>query len=165
MTSLNFCIFVIISPLKKTYPFIWTNLNLLYPKINCTKYNWNWLTVSGEKHFLRFSVFFSPFCCYLPLVKGYPLHLNKLESPRHPPHPPVLFVSSVVKIGQLVLEKKLKMWKVKRQMDDGQQAIRKAHSSFQLSWAKNRKKCILLYLLCNEQNFCLNAWESTVVIC
>ena len=50
------------------------------------------------------------------------------------------FVPSLVEIGPVVLEKKMKMWKVYRQMDrqrdrqtdDGQQGIRKAHLSFQL---------------------------------
>ena len=32
MTPPYFCIFVIISPLKRTWPFIWTNLNPLPPK-------------------------------------------------------------------------------------------------------------------------------------
>ena len=43
----------------------------------------------------------------------------------------------------VVLEKKMKMWKVyrltDRQTDDGRQVIRKAHLSFQLRWAKNEK--------------------------
>ena len=50
------------------------------------------------------------------------------------------FVPCLVEIGPVVLEKKLKMWKVyrqtDRQTDDRQQAIRKAHVSFQLRWAK-----------------------------
>ena len=51
---------------------------------------------------------------------------------------------SLVEIGPVVKEKKMKMWKVYRQTDgrtDGQtdderQVIRKAHLSFQLRWAK-----------------------------
>mgnify|MGYP003684357691 CR=1 FL=1 len=59
---------------------------------------------------------------------------------------------SLVEIGPVVLEKKMKMWKVYRrtdrqtdrqtdgqtdgQTDDGRQVIRKAHLSFQLRWAK-----------------------------
>ena len=46
-------------------------------------------------------------------------------------------------IGPVVLEKKLKIGNVYRwtdgQTDDGLQAIRKAHLSFQLMWAKNVK--------------------------
>ena len=67
------------------------------------------------------------------------------------------FVPSLVEIGPVVLEKKMKMWKVYRQKDrqtdrqtDGQtdgrtdagrQLIRKAHLSFQLRWAKNWSIC------------------------
>ena len=58
------------------------------------------------------------------------------------------FVPSLVEIGPVVpvvLEKKMKMWKVyrqtdgrtDRQIDAGRQVIRKAHLSFQLRWAKN----------------------------
>ena len=47
---------------------------------------------------------------------------------------------SLVKIGQVVLEKKSKIGKVYRrtdgQTDDGRQAIRKAHLSFKLRLAK-----------------------------
>jgi hypothetical protein len=43
-----------------------------------------WLNLAGlvlEKiFFLKFSVFLL-FCCYLPIERGNPLHLNKLESP------------------------------------------------------------------------------------
>ena len=50
-------------------------------------------------------------------------------------------MQSLVEIGPVVLEKKMKMWKVyrwtDRQTDDGRQGIRKAHLSFQLRWAKN----------------------------
>ena len=46
------------------------------------------------------------------------------------------FVPSMVKIGAVDLEKKMKMWKVFRRADKRQE-IRKAHLNFQLSWAKN----------------------------
>ena len=56
------------------------------------------------------------------------------------------FVPSLVEIGPVVLEKKMKMWKVYRQTDghtdrltDRQQMIgdqKRAHLSFQLRWAK-----------------------------
>ena len=62
---------------------------------------------------------------------------------------------SLVEIGPVVLEKKMKMWKVYRQTDrqtdrrtdDGRHVIRKAHLSFQLRWAKNtlpKNKILLL---------------------
>jgi hypothetical protein len=47
------------------------------PRIICTKFDWIWLADSGEEDFFKFSLF----CYYLPLKRGYPLSLNKLESP------------------------------------------------------------------------------------
>jgi hypothetical protein len=46
-TLLNFCIFVIISPLKRHWPFNCTYLNFLYPRMICTKFDWNWPAGSG----------------------------------------------------------------------------------------------------------------------
>jgi hypothetical protein len=51
MTSPNFCIFMIISPLKRTWLFIWTIQNSLYPRIICTKFDWNWPASSVEDFF------------------------------------------------------------------------------------------------------------------
>ena len=47
--SMYFRFFVIISPWKKAGPFIWTNLNPLYPKMLCAKFGWNWPSGSGEE--------------------------------------------------------------------------------------------------------------------
>ena len=81
MNSPNFYIFVITSPLKRTWPFIWTNLNPLHPRIICTKFDWFWLAGSGEEYiFFNFSVFLL-FRHYLPLETGYPLPLNRFKSP------------------------------------------------------------------------------------
>ena len=73
------------------------------------------------------------------------------------------FVPSLVEIGPVVLEKKMKMWKVYRRMDgrtnrrtdrrtdrqtdDGWQVIRKAHLSFQLRWAKKGKRCVNILIM------------------
>ena len=87
-----FCYFVIISPWKRTGPFIWTNLNSLHQRMFCAKFGWNWPSGSGEKIFIISSMFFfaiSYICNYLPLEKSGALHLNKLES------------------GSVVLEKKI----------------------------------------------------------
>ena len=47
----------------------------------------------------------------------------------------------MVEIAPVVLEKKMKIWKVYRRTDnDGQQVIRKAHLSFQLRWAKKKER-------------------------
>ena len=37
--------------LPLNWPFIWTNLNSLHPRILCAKFCWNWPTCSGEKDF------------------------------------------------------------------------------------------------------------------
>ena len=41
--------FEIISPWKRAGPFIWTNLNPLYPRMLCAKFGWNWPSGSGEE--------------------------------------------------------------------------------------------------------------------
>jgi hypothetical protein len=43
-----FTIYFIISPLKRTRPFIWTILNSLHPRISCTKFDWILSSGSGE---------------------------------------------------------------------------------------------------------------------
>jgi hypothetical protein len=44
-----FCIFVIISPLKRaSWLFIWTILNYFYARMICTKFDKNWLAVFVE---------------------------------------------------------------------------------------------------------------------
>ena len=72
------------------------------------------------------------------------------------PYHPRMLVPRLVKIDSVVLEKKMKMWKVyrqtdrqmDRQTDDGRQVIRKAHLSFQLRWAKkNTVKCLCFQLI------------------
>ena len=49
MTPPHFLIFVIISPLKRAWPFIWTNLTSHYPSIICIKYDWIRPAGSGEE--------------------------------------------------------------------------------------------------------------------
>ena len=49
ISSMYFCSFVIISPWKKAGPFIWKNLNPLYPKLLYAKFGWNWSSGSGEE--------------------------------------------------------------------------------------------------------------------
>ena len=61
--------------------FIWTNLNPLYPRMNCAKFGWNWPSGSDWEVFLIFVNVFLLFAYYLPLEKGEAFHLKKLESP------------------------------------------------------------------------------------
>ena len=52
--SFRQCIFTIslLSPsLKKSWPFVWTNLNSLQLGMLCAKSGWNWLSASGEEDF------------------------------------------------------------------------------------------------------------------
>ena len=81
ISSMYFSYFVIIAPWKIARPFIWTNLNPLYPRILCAKFGWNWFSGSGEEDFFNSVNVFSLFRNYLPLEKGRTLYLNKLESP------------------------------------------------------------------------------------
>ena len=41
--------FVIISPWKKAWPFVWTNLNLLHLRMRCAKFGWKRPRGSGEE--------------------------------------------------------------------------------------------------------------------
>ena len=78
------CIFVflvIISPWKNILPFIWINLNSLYPGMLCAKFSWNLPRGSGEEDFYIFVNIFSIMHNYLPFEKGGALQLKKLESP------------------------------------------------------------------------------------
>ena len=34
---------------ERAWPFIWTNLNPLHPRILCAKFGWNWPSDSGEE--------------------------------------------------------------------------------------------------------------------
>ena len=42
--------FLFISPLKRVWPFIWTNLNPLYQRMLCAKFGLNWPSGSGEEY-------------------------------------------------------------------------------------------------------------------
>ena len=48
ISSMNFRYFVIISPWKRAWPFIWRNYNPHYPRMLCAKFGWNWRSGSGE---------------------------------------------------------------------------------------------------------------------
>ena len=41
--------FVIISPLERAWPYIWTSLNPLHAKVLCAKFGWNWLCRSWDE--------------------------------------------------------------------------------------------------------------------
>jgi hypothetical protein len=59
----NFCIFMIIFPLKRIWPFIWIIYNSLYPRMICTKFDWNWPTGSENFFFdINTSEYGFPYC-------------------------------------------------------------------------------------------------------
>jgi hypothetical protein len=82
MNPPHFYIFVIISPLKRIFklPFIWTNLNSLYPSIILPGLIEIGPVVMEKIFFFNFSVFLL-FPYYLPLEKGVSLQLIRVESP------------------------------------------------------------------------------------
>ena len=47
--SISFYYFAIISPWRRAWLFIWTNLNPLHPRMLCAKFGWNWLSGSEEE--------------------------------------------------------------------------------------------------------------------
>ena len=49
ISSMYYCYFIIISPCKRAWPFIWTNLNPTHPRMLYVKFDWNWPSGSGEE--------------------------------------------------------------------------------------------------------------------
>ena len=128
ISLMYFRYYVIISPWKRAGPFFWTIMNPLHPKILCTQFGWNWPSGSGAEDFLILSMHFRYFVI---------ISLGKRWGPSFEqtwiPFTQGCFVPSSVEIGSVVLEKKMKMWKVDRQTDrqtdDGRQVMRKAQVS------------------------------------
>ena len=81
ISSMYIYYFVIVSPLKSVWPFVWTNLNPLHPRNHRAKFGLNWPSGYGEKDFLNFVNVFLLFNNCLPKEKGQALHMNKLGSP------------------------------------------------------------------------------------
>ena len=59
-----FFYFVINSPWKRVWPFIWTNLNLFNPRMLCAKFVWNWPSNSAEEDFKISLMYF----CYFVII-------------------------------------------------------------------------------------------------
>ena len=62
--------FIIISPWKRAWPFIRTNLNPIYSMMLCAKFGWNRPIGSGDEDLLVSSVYFLLFRYYLTLENG-----------------------------------------------------------------------------------------------
>ena len=100
--SMYFRYFVIISPWKRAWPFIWTNLDLLHTRMFCAKCFWR-----------RFLNFINVFSLLSPPGKGPDLSFEQTSIP----FAQECFVPSLVEICRVILEKKKEMWKIYVQMD------------------------------------------------
>ena len=136
ISSMYFHNFVIISPLKRVGPFIWTNLNSLHPRMLCAKFGRNWLSGSVDEDFLISSMYFHYFVI-ISLWKraGPPFEQTWI------PFIQGCFVPSLVEIGKVMLEMKMKMWKFTDGRTDRRRTTgdQKISLELQLRWAKNRK--------------------------
>jgi hypothetical protein len=73
---LHFCDYL---PFEEPLALYLNNLNSLYPRMICTKFDWDSSVGSwADFFFLNFSVFLL-FCNYLSLGGGIALHLNNCE--------------------------------------------------------------------------------------
>ena len=116
--------FAIISPWIRAWPYIWTNLNPLYPRMLFVKFGWNWPSGFGEEDFKKMFNIILHFRYNLPLEKG--VKQTWISSTQG------CFEPSLVEIGPVVLDKKLKTWKVYRWTDR-----QTTHNSWseKLTWA------------------------------
>ena len=126
--------------MKIEWFFIWTNLNPLHPRMLCAKFCWNWHSRSVEEDF-----FFNFRQCIFAIS-----WLSPGGKGRGPSFGQTwiiftqgCFVPSLVENGRVVLEKKVKMWKVydnnnnntgdnNNDDNDGQILMRKVHLSLRL---------------------------------
>lgn len=70
--SLQVCLnFVIISPWKKGWPLIWTNLK------SCAKFDWNWFVLEKKLVFFISLMYFIYFVIISTWKKGVALHTGK----------------------------------------------------------------------------------------
>ena len=93
-------------------------MNPLHPRMLSAKFGRNWLSGSGEENFLILPKYFCYFVIISPWKRAGPsFEQNWIPSTQG------CFVPNLVQIGPVVLEKKIKLWKVYEQKDrliDGQ---------------------------------------------
>ena len=85
------------------------NLNSIYPRMLCAKFGWNWPS-SFKERILKYFQYNFTISLLSPRVEWHVLSFEKNWIPSTQG-------SSLVEIGPVVLEKKLKMWKVYRRTD------------------------------------------------
>ena len=118
----------IISPWRRTWLFIWTNLNPLHPRMLYAMFGWIWPSGSREEDFKIFLIWFYIIAIIFPWRRAWPcIWTNWI------PYTQGCFVPSLVEIGSVVLKNKSKIGKrfqtdgrTDRQTDDGKQAISKS---------------------------------------
>ena len=66
-------------PLEKGGSFIWTNISPLNPRMQCSKFGWNWPSWSWEDYIS--SMYFCNFIIISTWKKGRAIHMNKLDFP------------------------------------------------------------------------------------
>ena len=128
--------FIIIPPLKRVWPFFWSNSNPLYPRMICAKSDFNWSNGSGED-FLNFVNVFALFRNYLPLETGVAPHMKNLNS-RHPR----MLCANFLKLARLFWRS---WWKCEKFTDRRMTGDQK--SSFKLSGLKLIKKLLQYFAL------------------
>ena len=133
-----FSLFLSYLPLEKSGPFIWTNLNPLHLSMLCAKFDWNWPSGFGED-FLNLSMYF----CYIVIIYPWKAWALSYEQ-TWIPFTQGCFLPSLVEIGPVVLEKKMKMWKVydNNDNDDDGQRTNFDQKSLRLMWAKKYFHCL-----------------------
>ena len=150
------CIITLIKREKNPLLSLWelngSSLNKLNPihlRMLCAKFGWNWLSGSAEEHFLISSMYFRYFWIISPWKRAGPFICTNLN--------PLCSRMYFAKFGwnwpsgsweQVENRKSLQ---TNGQTDDGRQAIRKAHLSFQLRWAKNRATKFNWYSLLTDK--------------
>ena len=100
--------FNIFSPWKSARSFLWTNFNLLHPRMLFAKFGWNWPVVL-KKNFKFCQYFFTLSLFISPKKKCEVLSFEQFWIP-------LTQVPKLVEIGPVVLKKK--MWKVYDNDDD-----------------------------------------------
>jgi hypothetical protein len=114
-----------------------------------TSWSWHDHLKSPTIRFLKIFSKFLLFCYYLPLGKRVVLHLYNSESPL----PKDNMCQLWLKLAQRLWRRCRKCKSLRdRRTKDGQRAIRKAHLSFQLRWAKKDVFIMHLYLKYQSSN-------------
>ena len=114
--------------------FLKVNLNILHPRMFCSKFGWNWLSGSGVEDFKILKIYFHSFVI-ISLWK----RMRSLFEQTWIPFIKGCFVPSLFESGPVVLEKKI--WKVydNNNNDTWQRTNcdQKAHLGLWLKWAKS----------------------------